>query len=152
MLEVWYGSGLSSGMASFRWPDLWPITDIISFMSSGEASSCPPSTTPIWARPPRSLSLMSWANKTAWNRGQESSFHSYLNSLQPTKCHFFYSTFSFSCRLLWGPFHWIMAFPISSKNISPRLKLLQDTSTCRRHTWSNSCFPCCIKEILVLSI
>lgn len=41
-------------------------------------------------------------------------------------------TFSFSRLLLWGPFHCTMAFPISSRNISPLLKLFHDTSTCTR--------------------
>ncbi len=40
-------------------------------------------------------------------------------------------TFNFSCLLLWGPFHCIIAFPKSRRNMSPRLKLLQETSTCR---------------------
>lgn len=49
-------------------------------------------------------------------------------------------TFSFSCLLLLGPFHWTMVFPMSSRNTSPRLKLFQLISTLQDNskwsTWS----------------
>lgn len=137
-LEVWFWSGLSSGTDSFRCTVLGPRTDIMIFISSGEeASSCPPSITPIWARPPRSRSLMSWASRTAYGRQertgtQHKSIHLFI--IYPAVSSPIYSiTFNFSCLLLWGPFHCIIAFPKSSRNMSPRLKLLQETSTCR-HT------------------
>lgn len=38
-------------------------------------------------------------------------------------------TLSLSCLLLFGPFHWTMVLPISSKKTSPRLKLIQLIST-----------------------
>lgn len=42
---------------------------------------------------------------------------------------------SFSLLLLFGPFHCTIAFPRSSRNMSPLLKLFHDTSTCTRdHT------------------
>lgn len=47
-------------------------------------------------------------------------------------------TLSFSLLLLWGPFHCTMAFPRSSRNISPLLKLFHDTSTC---TWDDGALP-----------
>lgn len=40
---------------------------------------------------------------------------------------------SFSLLLLCGPFHCTIAFPRSSRNMSPLLKLFHDTSTCTRH-------------------
>lgn len=67
-LELCTVLGASSGVASFRWPLLWPSTAFMAFIRSGESFSWPPSTTPIWARPPLSLSRMSWANSTAWSQ------------------------------------------------------------------------------------
>ena len=50
-------------------------------------------------------------------------------------------TFSLSCLLLLGPFHWTMVLPTSNRNTSPRLKLSQDISTWNRRHRLNSRGP-----------
>lgn len=70
MLPPCASSCLSSDVAAFSVPLLRPSTAVITCISSGEPRSSPPSTTPIWARPPLSRSRMSWANKTAWKTGK----------------------------------------------------------------------------------
>lgn len=70
MLLFCTSSSLSSEVAGFSIPLLWPSTAVMTCISSGELCSSPPSTTPIWARPPLSRSRMSWANKTAWKTGK----------------------------------------------------------------------------------
>lgn len=70
MLPLCACSTLSSGVAPLSCPLLSPSTAFMAFTSSGVDFSSPPSTTPICARPPLSLSRMSWARRTACRQGK----------------------------------------------------------------------------------